>query len=66
MNSREARDRAEALFKKERPRQAHPPATEYEAGLDAMRLKTTRLRALRMLRDSGSRQAPRPQDAFSC
>jgi hypothetical protein len=51
MNSREARDRAEALFKKVGSRQPHPPATEYEAGLDAMRLKTKRLGALRILRD---------------
>ena len=62
MNSRQARDRAEALFKKEEWRGAEPPATEHEAGLDAMRLKTERLRALRLLRDSAGRQgSPRPR-----
>jgi hypothetical protein len=64
MNSGEARDRAESLFKKDGQRQPHPPATEYEAGLDAMRLKTKRLQALRMARDSANRQGPpRPRDA---
>jgi hypothetical protein len=60
MNSHQARDRAEALFKNEGWREAHPPATEYEAGLDVMRLKTKRLRALRMPRDSTNRQGAAP------
>jgi hypothetical protein len=45
--------RAEALFKKERQMQEGERAmAEYRAVQEAMRVKTTRLRALRLARDA--------------
>jgi hypothetical protein len=51
MNSDQAR--AEALFKKERQmHEAEKAMAEYRAAQEAMRVKTTRLRALRLARDA--------------
>jgi hypothetical protein len=49
-NSREAKARAEASFKKkdERAREGAKAAAEYEANILAVREKTARLRALRL------------------
>jgi hypothetical protein len=60
MNSHQALDRAEALFKKkeERLREGQEAMAEYEADGDAMREKTARLRALRLARDAANNQAP--------
>jgi hypothetical protein len=66
VNSHQAHERSEAPFKKEGRREAHGPATEYEEGLDAVRLKTKPLRALRVLRDFANRQGlSRPEDAVN-
>jgi hypothetical protein len=60
MNSHQALDRAEALFKKkeERLREGQEAMAEYEADGRAMREKTARLRALRLARDAANNQAP--------
>jgi hypothetical protein len=51
MNSDQAR--AEALFKKEqRMHEGEKAMAEYQAAQEAMRLKTARLRALRLARDA--------------
>jgi hypothetical protein len=53
INANQARDRAEAIFKKkeERLREGEKAMAEYEAARLATREKTTRLRALRLARD---------------
>ena len=59
INSDLAHRRAEALFKKkEQAHEGHQAMTEYHAALDAMREKTTRLRALRLARD-GKQKTPK-------
>ena len=60
MNSHQALDRAEALFKKkeERLSEGQEAMAEYEADGHAMREKTARLRALRLARDAANNQAP--------
>ena len=60
MNSHQALDRAEALFKKkeERLREGQEAMADYEADGHAMREKTARLRALRLARDAANNQAP--------
>lgn len=52
-NAKQARDRAEAIFKKkeERLREGQKAMAEYEAARSATREKTERLRALRLARD---------------
>jgi hypothetical protein len=54
MNSHQALNRAEALFKKkeERLSEGQEAMAEYEADGHAMREKTARLRALRLARDA--------------
>jgi hypothetical protein len=60
MNTDEAHRRAEALFKKEQQqREAQKAMAEYQAGLDAMREKTARLRALRLARDAANPDNPK-------
>ena len=60
MNSNQAHDRAEALFKKEqRLRDGLEAMVEYEAELRATREKTARLRAQRLARDSANQKTPR-------
>jgi hypothetical protein len=53
INANQARDRAEAIFKKkeERLREGQKAMAEYEAARLATREKTARLRALRLARD---------------
>jgi hypothetical protein len=60
VNSHQALDRAEALFKKkeERLREGQEAMADYEAAGHAMREKTARLRALRLARDAANNQAP--------
>jgi hypothetical protein len=59
MDSDQAHRRAEALFKKEQQvHEGQQAMTEYQAKLDAMREKTTRLRALRLARDAANKNAP--------
>ena len=65
MNSHQALDRAEALFKKkeERLREGQEAMAEYEADGHAMREKTARLRAFRLARDAvnpSNPKKPRP------
>jgi hypothetical protein len=53
VNSDQARQRAEKIFKKEeRARDGREAMTEYEAGARATREKTARLKALRLDRDA--------------
>ena len=54
-NTKQARDRAEAAFKKreEQLREGQQAMAEYEAARAATREKTARLRALRLARDAG-------------
>jgi hypothetical protein len=55
-HSDEAHRRAEALFKrKQQVREGQQAMAEYEAKLDAMRERTTRLRALRLARDAANK-----------
>jgi hypothetical protein len=57
MNSNQAHDRAEALFKKEqRLRDGQEAMVEYEAELRATHEKTARLRALRLARDAANKE----------
>jgi hypothetical protein len=60
MNSHQALDRAEALFKKkeERLREGQEAMADYEADGHAMREKTARLRALRLARDAANTSYP--------
>jgi hypothetical protein len=60
MNSHQALDRAEALFKKkeERLREGQEAMADYEADGHAMREKTARLRALRLARDAANIRRP--------
>ena len=59
MNIDEARQRAEALFKKEQQsREAQQATPEYQAELQATREKTERLRALRLARDAANKKMP--------
>ena len=53
MDAHQARDRAEAIFKKkeERRLEGQKATAEYEAARLAMHEKTARLRALRLARD---------------
>jgi hypothetical protein len=60
-NSKEARDRAEASFKKQeqRAREGAKAMADYEAEGRAMREKTARLKSLRMAKQaSGEERAP--------
>ena len=60
MNTDEAHRRAEALFKKEQQqREAQQAMAEYQAGLNAMRERTARLRALRLARDAANPDSPK-------
>jgi hypothetical protein len=55
MDSDQALRRAEAVFKKEqRVREGQQAMAEYQAKLDAMREKTSRLRALRLARGAAN------------
>jgi len=50
--------RAEAVFKKERQmHEGEKAMAEYQAGIEAMRAKTARLRALRLARDAAKQNA---------
>ena len=62
INAKQARDRAEAIFKKkqERLRDGQTAMAEYETARLATREKTARLRALRLARDL-ARKAPPAQ-----
>jgi hypothetical protein len=62
IDAHQARDRAEAIFKKkqERLRDGQKATAEYEAARLATREKTARLRALRLARDI-ARKTPVPQ-----
>jgi hypothetical protein len=52
--------RAEALFKKQQRMQEGDKAmAEYRAGQEAMRIKTARLRALRLARDAAEQETPK-------
>jgi hypothetical protein len=57
-NSKEARDRAEASFKKQeqRAREGAKAMAEYEAEGRAMREKTARLKSLRMAKQAAGMQ----------
>jgi hypothetical protein len=57
-NSKEARDRAEASFKKQeqRAREGAKAMADYEAEGRATREKTARLRSLRMAREAGGKE----------
>ena len=57
MESEEARNRAEAAFKRKEDARAEglKAKEEYEAGQRAMREKTARLRALRLARDQAKK-----------
>ena len=59
-NARQARDRAEAIFKKkeERLREGQTAMAEYEAARLATHEKTARLRALRLARDLARKTLP--------
>jgi hypothetical protein len=58
-DSEEARRRAEASFKKKelQVREGAEAVAEYEADARAVQKNTARLRALRLARDEGDRQA---------
>jgi hypothetical protein len=60
MNSNQALDRAEALFKKkeERVREGRDAVAQYEADRHAAREKTARLRSLRLARDAADNRKP--------
>ena len=59
--SDEAHRRAEALFKKDQQvHEGQQGMAEYQANLDAMREKTSRLRALRLARDVTNKKRPLP------
>jgi hypothetical protein len=60
MNSKQALDRAEGLFKKkeERSREGRKAVAEYEADRHAAREKTARLRSLRLARDAANNRMP--------
>ena len=60
VNAKQARDRAEAIFKKkqERLRDGQTAMAEYEAARLATREKTARLRALRLARDLARKTLP--------
>jgi len=62
INAHQARDRAEAIFKKKQERllDGQKATAEYEATRLATREKTARLRALRLARDV-ARKTPVPQ-----
>jgi hypothetical protein len=62
IDAHQARDRAEAIFKKKQERllDGQKATAEYEATRLATREKTARLRALRLARD-GARKTPVPQ-----
>jgi hypothetical protein len=62
IDAHQARDRAEAAFKKKEERRldGQKAMTEYESARLAMREKTARLRALRLARDV-ARKTPVPQ-----
>jgi hypothetical protein len=63
MNSDQARQRAEAHFKKEEQvRRGHEAWAEYQAELNATREKTKRLRALRLAREAAN-QKPAKENA---
>jgi hypothetical protein len=55
INAKEARDKAEAIFKKKEAqlREGQQARAEYEAARLATQEKTARLRALRLARDAG-------------
>jgi hypothetical protein len=57
-NSKEARDRAEASFKKQeqRAREGAKAMADYEAEGRAMREKTARLKSLRMAKQAAGRE----------
>jgi hypothetical protein len=59
-NSKEARDRAEASFKKQeqRAREGAKAMADYEAEGRAMREKTARLKSLRMARQAAGDTVP--------
>lgn len=58
-NSKEARDRAEASFKKQeqRAREGAKAMADYEAEGRAMREKTARLKSLRMAKQAAGKEA---------
>lgn len=60
MNSNQALDRAEALFKKkeERVREGRDAVAQYVADRHAAREKTARLRSLRLARDAADNRMP--------
>ena len=59
INSEEARRRADASFKRKeiRVREGAQAVADYEADARAVEKNTARLRALRLARDEGDRQA---------
>jgi hypothetical protein len=58
MSSDQARRRAEKLFKKEeRLQDGQQAMTEYQAEREAVRMKTARLRALRLSRSAADQSA---------
>jgi len=59
-NAKQARDRAEAAFKKKEEllREGQQAMAEYEAARAATREKTARLRALRLARDAADQKTP--------
>jgi hypothetical protein len=60
-HSDDAHRRAEALFKKDQQaRKGRQGMAQYQANLDAMREKTSRLRALRLARDATNEKRPLP------
>jgi hypothetical protein len=61
IDTHQARDRAEAIFKKKQERllDGQKATAEYEAACLAMREKTARLKALRLARDI-ARKTPAP------
>ena len=64
MNFDQARKRAESSFKKDaRAREGAKAMSEYEANIRAVREKTARLRALRLVEDG---QAVAKQEALAC
>jgi Tfp pilus assembly protein PilX len=58
-DTKRARDRAEAAFRKkeQQQREGQQAMAEYEAARAAMREKTARLRSLRLARDAGLKTA---------
>jgi hypothetical protein len=55
MNTAEARNRANAIFKKEKAAlEGQKAMQEYKAKIEATRQKTARLRALRLARDEAN------------